>query len=106
MEKKTYIRWLSTLVAVFCLMAAVPTAAWAKTILFVPQDDRPVSFREAVETAQAAGFEVLTPPGDLLASRGREGNPEAIWDWVMANGRTVDAMVLSADTLVYGGLVD
>lgn len=106
MEKKTYIRWLCTVMTVFCFVAALPAAAWAKTILFVPQDDRPVSFREAVETAQAAGFEVLTPPAELLASRGREGNPEAVWDWVMANGRTVDAMVLSADTLVYGGLVD
>lgn len=35
--------------------------AFAKTILFVPQDDRPVSFAYTVSTAEKAGYTVLTP---------------------------------------------
>ena len=39
--------------------------AFAKTILFVPQDDRPVSFAYTVSTAEKAGYTVLLPPRRL-----------------------------------------
>jgi hypothetical protein len=78
----------------------------AKTILLVPQDDRPVSLSYTVDTAEKAGYTVLTPPVFLLSGKNFKGNPERIWDWVSAHMAESDAAVLSTDTLIYGGLVD
>lgn len=104
--KKRYTRWLCLAAALWLLLAGGSTAALAQTILFVPQDDRPVSLRQSVDTALAAGFEVLTPPAALLAGRGRPGDSEALWAWLRQYAPEADALVLSADSLIYGGLVD
>ena len=37
----------------------------AETVLYVPQDDRPVSLQYTVDTAREAGMTVLTPPQHL-----------------------------------------
>lgn len=88
------------------LFILVPAAAGAKTILFVPADDRPVSLQYAAETVKAADYEVLMPPMEFLAGRGHEGRPEVLWQWVRQCASQADALVLSADTLLYGGLVN
>uniref|UniRef100_UPI004038D0A0 DUF4127 family protein n=1 Tax=Dialister succinatiphilus TaxID=487173 RepID=UPI004038D0A0 len=43
-------------------LSAFISTAEAKTILLVPQDDRPVSLDYTVSTAEKAGYTVLTPP--------------------------------------------
>ncbi|HWR39955.1 MAG TPA: DUF4127 family protein [Patescibacteria group bacterium] len=93
--------WALALLPIF--FAAVPAAA--ATFLFVPIDDRPVCLQYTVDTLQAAGYEVLTPPEELLSTRGRSGDADKLWEWVFAHAREADAVVLSADSLLYGGLV-
>ncbi len=88
------------------IMAASIPAVDAATILFVPQDNRPVSFSYTVNTATAAGYDVITPPENLLSDNSYEGAPDRVWEWVNANVDRADALVLSTDTLIYGGLVD
>ncbi|MBP2653777.1 MAG: hypothetical protein H6Q73_1346 [Firmicutes bacterium] len=78
----------------------------ASTILYVPQDDRPVSLEYVIDTAKAANIKILVPPKEIIASRGKKGDPEKLWRWIMENGGQADAMVLSGDSLIYGGLVD
>ncbi|WP_206168565.1 MULTISPECIES: DUF4127 family protein [unclassified Veillonella] len=98
----------------FAIMAtAVATAvlshastAEATTVLYVPQDDRPVSLAYTVATAQDAGYTVLTPPQYYISGRNFQGNAEAIWKWVDENISKADVLVLSTDSLIYGGLVD
>ena len=80
--------------------------ASAKTILFVPQDDRPVSYTYTVSTAEKAGYTLLTPPKAYLSGKNKRGYPEQIWRWVNDNISRADAVVISTDTLIYGGLVD
>lgn len=80
--------------------------AFAKTILFVPQDDRPVSFAYTVSTAEKAGYTVLTPPKAYLSGKNYRGFPEQIWTWIHQNIDRADVAILSTDTLIYGGLVD
>lgn len=80
--------------------------ALAETILFVPQDNRPVSYAYTVNTAESAGYEIITPPEIYLSDSGYQGSPDEIWTWVQSNAGKADAMVLSTDTLIYGGLVD
>lgn len=95
---------VSLAVASFFLCAS--PAALAKTILYVPQDDRPVDYEYTVSTAEAAGYDVLTPPAQYLSGMNFHGSPDKLMAWVDANAGKADAMVLSIDSLVYGGLVD
>lgn len=80
--------------------------ASAKTILLVPQDDRPVSLSYTVDTAEKAGYTVLTPPTYMLSGSDYQGAPDRVWSWVQENMNRADAAVISTDTLIYGGLVD
>ena len=78
----------------------------AKTILLVPQDDRPVSLAYTADTAEKAGYTVLTPPAYLLSGKNFKGDADRVWVWVEDNMKAADVAVLSTDTLIYGGLVD
>lgn len=94
-------------IVVFSMFFLLATPiAWAKTILYVPADDRPVSLEYVVDTAKAANLDILVPPDIYLASRNRNGDPEKLWEWIADNMNKADALVLSADSLIYGGLVD
>lgn len=97
--------WLQ-LVVFSLAWALILPPAWAKTILYVPLDDRPVSLDYAADTIQAVDWTILTPPVDYLGGRNRNGNPERLWEWVQANAASADALVLSNDALLYGSLVD
>jgi hypothetical protein len=78
----------------------------AKTILFVPMDNRPVCLDYVVDTVKGTNDDILVPPEEYLAGRDRKGNPDKLWQWVLENSSNADALVLSADSLIYGGLVD
>ncbi len=91
---------------VTALALTVGLSASAKTILLVPQDDRPVSLAYTADTAEKAGYTVITPPAYLLSGKNFKGDADRIWDWVYEKMDTADAAVLSTDTLIYGGLVD
>lgn len=75
-------------------------------ILFIPHDDRPVSLDYTADTLKAAGFDIVTPPRELLGTRGIPGDAERLWDWLRDNLSDADAAVLSGDMLLYGGLVE
>lgn len=97
------------LLRIFLLLMVLVTthgSAFAQTILYIPIDDRPVNFLYPAQTLEAAQVTVLMPPPDYVAGLYREGTPEKLWDWVMDNAAKTDALVVSADALLYGGLVD
>ena len=102
MNKKT----LAASFAAAALVALAGTPAHAETVLYVPQDDRPVSLQYTVDTAKAAGFTVLTPPQSIISGKTYQGQADQLWNWVEQNASRADVMVLSTDSLVYGGLVD
>ena len=87
-------------------LSAFISTAEAKTILLVPQDDRPVSLDYTVSTAEKAGYTVLTPPRAYLSGKNFRGSPDQLWRWVEQNMVRADAAVISTDSLIYGGLVD
>lgn len=90
------------MILMFCI-AAVPASA--QTILYIPFDNRPVSLDYVVETARAAGIEIVAPPAALLGNRTNPGDPKELWAWLFEHGRTADAVVASSDALLYGSLV-
>ena len=77
----------------------------AGKILFIPSDDRPVSFRQPVEVVEQTGVEVVTPPKDFLGSFNNPCDSEKLWTWLEENVSNADAAVVSSDALLYGGLI-
>ena len=76
-------------------------------LLFVPLDDRPVTFDMVVELAGAAGVDVRTPDRALLGDRFRPGEVEEIWQWLEAEAGSAEAtaLIASVEMLCFGGLV-
>ena len=80
--------------------------AFAKgTILFVPHDNRPTSCEQSAEAPRLLGYDVLMPPKELLGGLHKKGNVTELWNWVNDNIKKADAAVVSADSMIYGGLV-
>ena len=92
--------------AVVTVLVSMGPSVLARTILYVPQDNRPVDFAYTVRTAEDAGYTVLTPPEKYLSGSNLHGQPDKLMEWVDEHAGKADAMVLSVDSLVYGGLVD
>ena len=71
----------------------------AEKILFIPHDDRPVSFQQPVEVVEQLGYEIISPPTELLTQ------PDELWNWFYQNAPVADAAVVASDALLYGGLI-
>ena len=84
--------------AVVSLFLCATPSTLAKTILYVPQDDRPVDYEYTVSTAESAGYTILTPPAQYLSGMNFHGSPDRLMSWVEANANKADAMVLSIDS--------
>ncbi len=103
--KRTY--FIITLFILFLLPVSFATAGNGRnTLLFVPLDNRPVCLNYTVESMQAAGWNVETPPSEYIAGAYHSGNPDKLYEWLAERSRTANAVVISADALIYGGLVD
>lgn len=91
----------------FCLLLIICQSAWAAKgiLLYVPMDNRPVCLDYTVATMQAAGWNVKTPPLDIIANDIRSGDSEKLFAWLEENSSQSLAMIVSSDALLYGGLV-
>ena len=91
----------------FLVLLLLCQSAWAAkgTLLFVPLDNRPVCFDYTVQTMEAAGWEVKTPPREFIASEKSQGEPEKMLDWLEQNATDAIGIVASSAALIYGGLV-
>lgn len=75
-------------------------------IVFVPMDDRPVTYQLPALLGRIAGRNVVTPPAAMLGHYLQPGLPDAILAWLNSRApKDADAYVLSSDMLVYGGLL-
>lgn len=96
------------LAAAICTAALLmPVSVQAKrlTILYVPLDNRPVCSAYVQQTMEAANCKIILPPEKYIATNEKNGNPDAIWDWLEHKAPKADAAVISTDSLIYGGLV-
>ena len=88
---------LSMLLTLFSCTTANANAK----IIFIPHDDRPISYHQTVEVVEQAGYKIVVPPKNLL-------NPENIdnlWNWLFENISDANSAVISSDSLFYGGLI-
>ena len=87
-------------------MAATSAPSTSAPILFVPLDDRPVTYQLPVMLGRIAGQPLLTPPRASLGTYLRAGDSDAIVRWLRGDEtRGASALVASSDMLAYGGLV-
>ncbi|HEY4301397.1 MAG TPA: DUF4127 family protein [Candidatus Didemnitutus sp.] len=76
-----------------------------KTIAFLPVDDRPVNFDYPRYLARAAGLGLLLPPREWLGNPWRASRHASLVSWLVRAAADADALVVSVDTLGYGGLI-
>lgn len=74
-------------------------------ICFIPIDNRPVCYNLAKDIAAIdENIEFFIPPREFLGDLTRSAGVNEILDW-LENIPACDAMVLSLDTIAYGGLI-
>lgn len=74
-------------------------------VALVPMDDRPVNTYFPVIAAKAGGLSVIMPRENKLGGLVSPGDSEVIGKWLEEQAGQVDASVVSASMLAYGGLV-
>ena len=95
----------------FCTVSLdIPAAAKKKfqpeKILYIPHDNRPIVLEQTTAILEKVGYEVITPPTELLGNRENFGEPEKLWEWLDKNtDQKIRAAVISSDAMLYGSLV-
>ncbi len=104
---KKFITVFSCLVIMFFSLLPVKSAQAQRKgkILFIPHDDRPISCDMPAEAVFMLGYDVVMPPKELLGGVGKLANPEKLAKWAKGQAKGSIAAVISADAMIYGGLV-
>jgi len=68
-------------------------------------DERPVNTRYPVMIGAVAGVDVLQPPVELRSAYKTPAHCDAIAGWLRQNAAQMDALIVSIETLGYGGLI-
>jgi hypothetical protein len=74
-------------------------------IAILPLDDRPVNYDYPCMLAAIAGVQVQLPPREWLGNPWRGSRHEKLITWLKQAAQDADAVILSVDTLAYGGLI-
>ena len=96
---------LMLMLAALVLPWSVAQGAARSKIIFIPHDDRPISYHQTVEVVESAGYELLLPPKELLNSATDMGHPEELWQWLRENAPKARSAIIASDSLLYGGLI-
>ena len=74
-------------------------------VLLLPLDSRPPCQKFVIDAGKIAGIEVITPPAESLDYYTAPGNRPALRSWLAENIADADAVILSIDQLLHGGLL-
>lgn len=75
-----------------------------RKIVMLPLDERPCNF-DYPSMMPRTEFDLVLPPKEFMGKKKQPGDTEKIADWLISNSYDADAMVISLDTLVYGGIL-
>lgn len=101
---------MKTLIKIFFVMTIIlmmTSQAYAagEKILYIPVDERPVNFNQTIEILECAGYQMIVPPKNYFNRYDSGESAEKLWDWLEENVSNADAAVISADAILYGGLI-
>ena len=114
MSRRLVSLFLTTLLVVMLTSVTSEAAAKKQRIIYIPHDNRPISFEQTVNSVKGLNYEILTPPEDLLGNRTYGGDPDGLWRWLFKttvksfedkDNEFEDYIVVSSDALIYGSLV-
>ncbi|GIW22647.1 MAG: hypothetical protein KatS3mg068_1654 [Candidatus Sericytochromatia bacterium] len=74
-------------------------------ILLIPLDDRPCNYDFPIKLAKIADCNLIIPDKNLLGNIFRVGNRKKIYKFIESNFKICSSVIISFDTLLYGGLV-
>ncbi len=97
-------RLFSFILSMFFILPSVAGAA-AERILFIPHDDRPISYQQTVDVLRQAGYKMIVPPQELLSNATSDGHPDELWQWLEKNAPDARYAVIASDSMLYGGLI-
>ncbi len=99
---------MKRIIFLLVVMILMTSTAFAqdKKILYVPIDDRPCNLYQVVQVTQKLGYELLTPPTELLGRNTHRGEPDKLWAWFEETAPQANFAVISTDAMLYGSLVD
>lgn len=89
-------------------MPSVPIAAEPATmrkILLIPLDGRPPCRKFVIDAGRISGSEIITPPSEIQDYYTQPGDTKALENWIEQNIADADAVILSVDQLLHGGLL-
>ena len=74
-------------------------------ICFIPIDNRPVCYNLAKDICEIdKEIELFIPPRSMLGSLEKQADISNLFEW-LENIPTCDAIIISLDTITYGGLI-
>jgi hypothetical protein len=77
-----------------------------KKIVYVPLDERPCNYNFPVLLGEITEkYRLITPPMSIMGDKKIPADIGAIWQWLEKEVEDADGVILSFDTLVYGGIV-
>lgn len=76
-----------------------------KKIILLPLDERPCNYHFGEYMLGGTPYEVLLPPKEYMGDKKKAGNIEKLISWLKKNAKNSDGIVVSLDTLLYGGIV-
>ena len=87
------------------LSAAAENAAAQPPILLVPLDSRPPCREFVINGGKIIGRDIVTPPTEYMDYYSKPSDTSAMRRWLAENTGTADAVILSVDQLLSGGLL-
>jgi len=76
-----------------------------KKIIFIPLDERPCNYRFPSQIFNNDQFKVLIPPIEMMGNKKIPANIDEITKWLKEMTKDADGLVVSIDTLLYGGII-
>ncbi|MDF2715718.1 MAG: hypothetical protein K0R28_2643 [Paenibacillus sp.] len=74
-------------------------------IVYVPLDERPCNYRYPLYLASMTDLELQVPEMGLLGRKKTPADTDAVRDWLVGAASEADALIVSIDMLVHGGIV-
>ena len=95
----------STYVGEWRTLSTMAIDAGERRILLVPLDSRPPCREFVVNGGKIVGWNVITPPMEYMDYYSMAGDTRALRDWLAHEAGGADAVILSVDQLLSGGLL-
>ncbi|MEF2247035.1 DUF4127 family protein [Paenibacillus sp. IITD108] len=74
-------------------------------IAYLPLDERPCNYEFPYLLASGTSTEVVRPDLSIMGKKKKPGNVEAIGQWLEEQCKDADGLIVSIDTLLYGGII-